>query len=289
MNITEYVDSVGLPMKYNLPTICISIYKNKIIFTTKKNGSRYFEDIAANRDSLKPHQIYRQSIDLLPIQFESINNEMDERMIYGEYYFDKSPHSYIDIDTFFDKLNIEKISDLFSDKVTNNWELIFIFRHPLKRTLTGYVELVDSYFGKLISQEHSKHITMKYFNLPPMDSADISFSKLTDEAIISILNEYSLHIGDALIRDEHTNAYNMFLNSFIRNHNLINKIQLIDLDDMEQMAIFPKIAQPSNKKYLTKWLNEKNKFYIDSLLHSIQFFLQSETDAYDELKKLSKK
>ena len=29
----------------NIPTLCISLFDNQIIFTTKKIGSRYFEDI----------------------------------------------------------------------------------------------------------------------------------------------------------------------------------------------------------------------------------------------------
>lgn len=289
MNITDYIEKVGLPISYNLPTMCISIYKNKIIFTTKKNGSRYFEDIGADRDALRPHQIYRQSIDYLPVKFDVIHNEMDERMILGEYYFDEMPHSHITTNTLFEKLKIEKISDIFTDKIMNEWELVFIIRHPLKRTLTGYVELVDSYFGKLVAQPHSKYIALKYFNLPIIDSNEISFSQLSTEGVNSILNEYALHIGDALIRDEHTNAYNLFINGFIRKNNLIDKIQIIDLDNKEQMAIFPNLTQPSNKKYLTNWLNEKNKFYIDSLLNSIQFFLESETDAYNELREMSKK
>ena len=100
---------------------------------------------------------------------------------------------------------------------------------------------------------------LSVFNLPIIDSNQISFSELSTDSVNNILNEYALHIGDALVRDEHTNAYNMFINLFIRKNNLIDKIRIIDLEDMEQMAIFPNLIQPSNKKYLTNWLNTKTR------------------------------
>ena len=64
------------------------------------------------------------------------------------------------------------------------------------------------------------------------------------------------------------------------------KVKIIDLDNKEDMSVFPVITQPSNKSHLNNWLKEENKFYVNTFLTSIESFLIQESDAYTELLEL---
>jgi hypothetical protein len=81
----------------------------------------------------------------------------------------------------------------------------------------------------------------------------------------------------------------MFLYKFIKKYKLESTIKVVDLDNKDDMSIFPLITQPSNKKYLNNWLNTGNKFNVDTLIASIQSFLVHEIDAYNELLELKHK
>lgn len=271
---------------YKPPTICISIFENKLIFTTKKVGSRYFEDISVIRDETHPQSGDRRSIDFQPIFNLESNESMpdyDNRLNFDKYYFKVAPHSFLSQDDFFNLVGIKKISELFNESIEEKWEYIFIVRDPLKRTLTGFCEIADSYFANLMHYSYSKNITQNYFQIALNGVSDASFKDLPIEKVVDILNEYSGYIGTDLVRDEHTSAWCIFLRSFISDNKLDKKIKIIDLEDKNKMSIFPNISQPSNKGYLKEWMNVKNKYYVDNLLKSIDFFLIPEIEAYNDL------
>jgi hypothetical protein len=271
---------------YNPPTVCISIFQNKLIFTTKKVGSRYFEDISAIREDSESNSNDRRSIDFQLIFNSESSRSMpdyDGRLNFDKYYFKVAPHSLLSQDDFFNIVGIKKISDLFSETTQQNWEYIFIVRDPLKRTLTGFCEIADSYFSNLVTYSYSRNIAQKYFQIVLPTSPSISFRDLSIEKVIEILNEYSGYIGNDLIRDEHASAWCIFLRSFINDNKLHKKIKIIDLEDKTAMSIFPKLTQPSNKGYLKEWMDVSNRFYVDNLIKSIDFFLIPETEAYNEL------
>lgn len=271
---------------YNPPTVCISIFQNKLIFTTKKVGSRYFEDISVIRDENHPKSGDRQSIDFQLMYHSDSSESMpdyDSRLVFGKYYFNVSSHSFLSKDDFFNIVGIKKMSDLFNETTQQIWEYIFIVRDPLKRTLTGFCEISDSYFSNLVTHSYSKNIAQKYFQIVLPTSPSVSFRDLPIEKVVEILNEYSGYIGTDLIRDEHTSAWCIFLRSFIAEHKISKKVKIIDLEDKDSMSIFPKLTQPSNKGYLKEWMDISNKFYVDNLLKSIDFFLIPEIEAYKEL------
>jgi hypothetical protein len=262
-----------------LPTICISIFENKLIFTTKKVGSRYFEDI-----SRVEGMIHSIDFKLIP-NTDSLKSDdrYDDRLEFGKYYFNLSPHSYMHHNSFFGVVGVSNISELFSETTYQKWEFIFVVREPLKRTLTGFCEISDSYFASMMSHTYSKYIIQKYFQIIIPSLPSYSFADIPVEKVVDILNEYSQYIGSDLIRDEHTSGWNMFLSSFIRQNKLDKKIKVIDLEDKTAMSVFPTIKQPSNKSYLKEWMHEDNKFYVDNLIKSINFFLIPEIEAYNEL------
>ena len=132
----------------------------------------------------------------------------------------------------------------------------------------------------------SRDIFQKYFQIIITPADGYNFTQLSTESINKILNEYALTTGPDLIRDEHASGWHMFLSKFVKKYRLESKIKIIDLDNKDDMSAFPRIIQPSNKKHLTNWLIDENKFNIDTLISSIQTFLVHELDDYNELLEL---
>jgi len=268
-----------------LPILCISLFDGQIIFTTKKVGSRYFEDITKpNQGSDTPTTIEFKILRYTDTQKTDPN--FDARLIFDNYYFDISSNSYLTTDTFFSKLKIKKISDIISDDILNEWQLIGIVREPIKRTLTAFIETCDAYFANSMLHPFSRDIFQKYFQVIIPPSNEYNFTLLSSENINKILNEYALTTGPDLIKDEHASGWHMFLSKFVKKYRLESKIKIIDLDNKDDMSGFPQIIQPSNKKYLNNWLIDENKFNVDTLIASIQAFLVHESDAYNELLEL---
>lgn len=271
-----------------IPTLCISLFDNQIIFTTKKIGSRYFEDITKlNSETDNPTTIEFKILRYTDSQKTDL--DYDSRLIFDNYYFDISPESHLTADEFFAKLKIKKISDIVSDGVLNEWQLVGIVREPIKRILTAFIEICDSYISNCMKHPYSKHIFQQYFQIILSPSAGYNFKQLSTENINKILNKSALSIGPDIIKDEHASGWHMFLSKFVKKYRLESKIKVIDLDNKEDMSIFPLITQPSNKKYLNNWLTDENKFNVDTLISSIQPFLVHELDAYNELLELKHK
>jgi hypothetical protein len=265
-----------------LPVLCISLFASQMIFTTKKVGSRYFEDITKpNQGSDAPTTIEFKIIRYTDTQKTDPN--FDARLIFDNYYFDLSPSSSLTTDEFFTKLKIKKISDIISDDVLNEWQMVGIVREPVKRTLTAFIETCDAWFSNSMLHPFSRDIFQKYFQVIIPPSNDYNFTLLSSENINKILNEYALTTGPDLIKDEHASGWHMFLSKFIKKYRLESKIKIIDLDNKDDMSVFPRITQPSNKKHLNNWLIDENKFNVDTLMASIQTFLVHEFDAYNEL------
>ena len=270
----------------NRPTLCISLFDNQIIFTTKKIGSRYFEDITKlNSETDNPTTIEFKILRYTDNQKSDPN--FDSRLIFDNYYFEVSSESHLTTDEFFSKLKIKKISDIVSDDL--KMQLVVIVREPIKRTLTAFIETCDAYFLNAMKHPFSRDIFQKYFQILITPSDNYGFHQLSTENINKILNEYALTTGQDLIKDEHASGWHMFLSKFVKKYKLESRIKVVDLDNKEDMSPFPRITQPSNKQYLNNWLDNGNKFNVDTLISSIQSFLVHEIDAYNELLELKHK
>lgn len=281
-NIDEIKRDIIFKEGSELPILCISLFASQMIFTTKKIGSRYFEDITKpNQGTDNPTTIEFKILRYTDSQKTDPN--FDSRLIFDNYYFDVSSNSHLSVDSFFSKLKIKKISEILSDDVLNQWQLVAIVREPIKRTLTAFIENCDAYFSNSMMHPFSRDIFQKYFQIIITPSNGYTFNQLSTESINKILNEYALTTGPDLVRDEHASGWHIFLSKFIKKYRLESKIKIIDLDNKEDMSVFPVILQPSNKKYLNNWLIAENKFNIDTLIASIQAFLVHELDAYNEL------
>ena len=264
---------------FNNPTLCISVIDNYLVFTTKKNGSRYFEDLSINKDW--------ERVDTINLYLHNHLDFHDSHLNYkiSDYNVEVSPNTPMDMELFFKFLDIENFNDIFSEKVFEKYKFIFIVRNPLDRFFTGFFEVVDSIIGVLQYDARSLYtfeIIKKYFNIDDYNS----LHNLTQDKINFILNEYTQSINSNIFNDEHLSLWNTFLLNFLQKENLLNKVQIIDLNDSEKLSIFDNLSQPSNKPWLNGWLNdESNKSYIDELLLKYKTIFDTEIESYKLLLK----
>jgi hypothetical protein len=270
MNVDEYRDNFHtFDKNKDLPKLCISVYKNNIIFTTKKIGSRFFEDISV--------------IDKRP-------NSVDIDLQYNKKYeYDVSENSIITKSEFFSLLDISSFDELFSESFLKNYNLIFIIRDPLKRFFTGFVELIDWYYGFLMADRVSRWMFEKHFKINIGKKPYYNLrTDLKTESINKILNEFASIPDEKYLNDEHLSNWNTFVYNFINDLQITNKVKIIDLDDKKDMEFFPIKWQPSNKEILHNWLNRENNFYISQLMKFVEVKLSVDQLSYEKLTELKK-
>jgi hypothetical protein len=285
----DYKDFIKWNNDYTSPTMCVSLWNNKIIFTTKKVGSRYFEDLSKTDGGVQngPSKSIDFRLERLG-RYSKDDPKYDKRLIWDSHYYFVTNQSPFGLEDFLNELGIEKVSDMFNDSVLSKRELVFVIRNPIIRTFTAFVEVVDSYYAQLMNIPYIKPIAEKYFRLQPSTKDNVSLHDLEEKKVIEILNEYSTYIGKMLITDEHASGWHQFLFKFITKNNLASKISIIDLDNKSTLKNYPKIHQPSNKKHVNAWLGQEDDGYIRKLISSMNHFLIAELDAYDSLCELYK-
>jgi hypothetical protein len=271
--------------EFDYPVLCISIVGNYLVFTTKKTGSRYFEDISS--DIL--YKTKKNSINFYIEDAEGDleNSQGDDIDLYHNFFnyriYPIRSHDLLELYEFNNLLKIDKISDIFSDKVMKNFEYVFITRNPIDRLLTGFFEKIGSIISVLETDNHNQflfNIIKNHFGITEY----IEFNNLSQDKINLILNEFALSINYRLLNDEHLSLWNYFLIEFLHKTNLHNKVQIIDLNDSSKMNIFNKISQPSNKPWLSNWLSdENNKYYIDTMLLNLKPYMDLEIQSYNKL------
>ena len=267
-----------LDKEFNYPTLCISIVGKYLVFTTKKTGSRYFEDISSEIIDVTQ----KNGINFFLSKTEY--NKDDSDCNFSNYTFECiENHKLLNDQQFYDLLKIEKISDIFSDKVMKNFHYVFITRNPLDRLFTGFFEKIGSIIGVLEIDNNNNflfNIIKNHFGITEYTD----FNNLSQDKINLVLNEFALSINYKLLNDEHLSLWNYFLIEFLHGTNLYNKVQIIDLNDSSKMNIFINIPQPSNKPWLSKWLSDvNNKQYIDTMLLNLNPYMDLEIESYNKL------
>lgn len=268
-------------IEFKYPTICLSVVDNTIVFTTKKIGSRFFEELSVDSKNSKIWNTINLKI------FDNNNiGEFRPEFEFGKYYFEENYGSFVDTNYLFKKFAINSWSELFSDKVINNFRFVFITRNPISRVYTGFFEKVDSILGFLNQNTNTlflHRIIDKYFDISNFSN----LGSLPQSKIDSILNEFAQSVDYKIFNDEHLTLWNIFIYNFIVENKLEGKVQIIDLNDSQRMSIFTKLDQPTNKVWLESWINNKNNTeYVEQLFKNIQPYMDLEIDTYNKLLKM---
>lgn len=269
-----------------LPILCISVYNDTLIFSTKKIGSRFFE-----RDYINtPGENIENTINF---QMSKISENSEHQ--HNGYEFREFRHK-LKIDEFFKILNISSISELFSDRISQKYKFVFIVRNPMDRFYTGLFEKTDSVFSEIITDENNysrqindkyytsftQNVVKSYFNIDD----DMSLKFRPQSTIDSILNTFSVSLDYTIFNDSHLSLWNTFLLDFINDIGISSNIDIIDLSDSEKInsIISETHQQPSNKKWITDWLeNSNNKSYIDIMHNNLKYYLDLELESYQKL------
>ncbi len=266
-------------IEFKYPTICLSVVDNIIVFTTKKIGSRFFEELSGR---------YKTTWNTINLKIFDNNNisGYKQEFDFGKYYFEENYGSFVDSQYLFKKFGIDNWSELFSDKVRDNFKFVFITRNPIDRVYTGFFEKVDSILGFLNQNTNTlflHKIIDKYFDISNFNN----LGSLPQSKIDSILNEFAQSVDYKIFNDEHLTLWNIFIYNFIVENKLEGKIDIIDLNDSEKMSIFTKLDQPTNKVWLESWINNKNNTeYVEQLFKNIQPYMDLEIDTYNKLLKM---
>lgn len=237
--------------RINYPLFTIVNHDKKIIITTKKIGSRYFEDLS--RAFINGERV-GDSISVDVRLIDNLNNTYDYEL-FGLNGIER-------LEKFMKSMGKNNISDLFVfDKI------LFITRHPMSRFYSGFFEKVDSIY------------VCEGENYTPLN-------KKTQYEIDKILNKHVELFDYNIFSDEHTSLWNTFLIEFINKMNIKDKIEVIDLNDINKMDQFGKLGvnQPTNRHWLINWIsNPANKSYIDTLYNKFKFYFDLEIKSYNSL------
>jgi len=263
-----------------LPLLTISKIDNKVLITTKKVASRYFDDLS--RENMDSHK-NTADVKLQNFQLENFKfSDIDNKLVYKDLYFYFTEESGLNSNEFLKLFNAQNINDIFLNK-----EIIFITRNPKDRILTGFFEVIDGYVGSLFYDMKSSFIIKNYFNLNNI--SDFKLANMDDLTLSKILNEYAQNVTSEIMSDIHLSCWNFFILNFIKKYNFENKVNVIDIKNIHDYTDFPKMEQPSNKENIKKWMSgDDNKKYINSFFNTIEYFLKIEESSYDELKKYKK-
>lgn len=248
------------------PWMGISKKDNNIVITTKKIGSRFFEEIT------KTH--INSSFNSIDIRFEDAvpNHIIVNKHLYvrGKHVSNVNSKRTLSTSDFFTNFDVETFEQFFSVDYFKNNKIFVITRNPYTRFYTGFFEKIDS----LAIGEY----TSEYLRTEPQSSID------------KILNKYVNDINYTYLSDEHMSLWNIFVYNLLVTNHLEKYVTVIDLGDSEKMnSVFGYLEQPTNKPYLDAWLsNSDNKPYIDELHKKLDYYFDLEMKYYNRLLNLNK-
>ena len=265
MDELEYIDSA-------LPTLCISVYKNNLIFTTKKIGSRYFEDISTDDTDNKNYIDVR-------LNYLNSNSEIPIEHTFNDIGILLKGENTVDINSFLNKIGVSNFKDIFTKSFIKNYNIIFVVRNPLKRLFSGYIEIVDSIFGGSSNNVFFKYLVERYYNIR-FESLDfISLrSNLQSHQTNIILNEFTNLFDSSWFEDEHISYWNLFVYDFIKNTPIYDDISIINLDSIEDMSTFPEFDKSTtNTKSIDSWAYSEDS-EVDKLMNKCKVYLSIENN-----------
>jgi hypothetical protein len=280
MDIEYILSGLKKNASIGLPIICFSITKDKIYVTTKKIASRYFEHIDSETKFIE-FRIKNRNL------YNHIDTENDIQFYdYSFEYF--KDNSNIKLDEFLDILNIDNIEDITTNKISKNWNWIFVTRNPIIRLLSGFVELVDSMLSEISMIDNTEvvDIISKYMYISNNNNTQFTIKKFNKIDSDTVLNYFSQNIYNRILEDEHTSSWNVFLYYFANKFN--SKFSVIDIDDKSDMLQYNSLSMDTtNTNVYKNWLdNHLNQTHIINFFQKLNQIMVVEYTNYIRIKSL---
>lgn len=220
------------------PQLIICVLDNKLIFTTKKIASRYFQTLSNN--NIIEFKVY-SGINISSEKYIKLNNPIN---LHNDIILEIDTHSKLNIDNFYNLLNITDLSDIFKDEFIQHYDYYCVVKDPFERLLSAMVEIADStILTKLQNLDLQSDIEKKY-NIKY--TFDFNLRKLPIETSTKILVDNYIEVLLDSASDMHLSLWNSFLLEFIPT-NLMNKINIININELHTI-FHNQSAYESDKK-----------------------------------------
>lgn len=220
------------------PRLIICVLDNKLIFTTKKIASRYFQTLS-NNNSIE-FKVY-SGINISSRNYTTINNPIK---LHNDIILEIDTHSKLNVDNFYKLLNITDLSDIFNDEFMQHYEFYCVIKDPFERLLSAMVEITDStILTQLQDLDLQSDIEKKY---DIKYTFDFNLRKLPIETSTKILVDNYTEVLLDSVSDMHLSLWHNFLFKFIPKNDM-DKFNIININDLHTI-FYDEWSYESDKK-----------------------------------------
>jgi hypothetical protein len=230
----------------------INIFKNAILFSYKKIGTRFFKQLLAYPNSIEDSNNRQLDIHFNRIYDNTFNGNL--KLLYKNYQIE-TPWDLISDDvnhiktlktlkwdsnkSFFKDMKVKNFTELFLKNKTK--DIIFLVRNPVERFFSGMIQVINYQLEELRESESKRNLLkdvvgmtdhqlknlIRYFNIENLD----------ENLDVENLKKYFIYILDhrfgQIYQNIHIEPYLHGYRELIYNIKDDSKIKVINLDDCD--------------------------------------------------------
>ena len=223
------------------PQLIICVLDNKLIFTTKKIASRYFETLSNN--NIIEFNVYN-SINIPARKYNIIDNPIK---LHNDIILELAPHSKLNVDNFYNLINITHLSDIFNNAFTQHYDFYYIVKDPLERLLSAMVENTDSTILAQLEDLNTRNIIEEKYGIEY--TFDFNLRRLPIEKSTNIVIDNYIEVLRESTSDMHLSLWHTFLLK-LTNLDGIGKVNIIKIEDLHTI-FHNERAYESDKKTIS--------------------------------------
>jgi hypothetical protein len=223
------------------PQLIICVFDNKLIFTTKKIASRYFETLSNN--TIIEFNVYN-AINISARKYNIISNPIK---LHNDIILELATHSKLNVDNFYNLLNITHLSDIFNNEFTQNYDFYYIVKDPFERLLSAMVENTDSTILAQLEDLNTRTIIEEKYEIEY--TFDFNLRKIPIEKSTNIIIDNYIEVLRDSISDMHLSLWHTFLLK-LTNIDVKSKINIIKIEDLNTI-FYNDFAYESDKKMIS--------------------------------------
>jgi hypothetical protein len=223
------------------PQLIICVLDNKLIFTTKKIASRYFETLSNN--NIIEFNVYN-ALNIPARKYNIISKPIE---IHNDIILELATHSKLNVDNFYNLLNITHLSDIFNNEFSQRYTLYYIVKDPFERLLSAMVENTDSTILAQLEDLNTRNIIEEKYGIEY--TFDFNLRKIPIEKSTNIVIDNYIEVLRDSISDMHLSLWHTFLLK-LTNLDGIGKVNIIKIEDLHTI-FHNEMAYESDKKTIS--------------------------------------